>query len=541
MKAEKQQKTAVFGGSFDPPHYGHIDIVKNLERTFDRVIVVPSFISPFKAEGADDAAARLKLCKKAFASEKTEVLSREIKKGGVSYSVDTAAYLAKKYKSSRLTWVIGSEELGRLIEWHDIDRLKTLVDFLVVPRPRYDVDPDTLAVLKKLKIKIKVAKFVGLDVSSTEIKLDTAFGKPNKYMPSAVKEYADKNGLFDPYGAYVDALYAHGLKDKRIAHTYGVAVKGAELAKLFGCSVHDCVVACLLHDIAKSTDIGEYKDKLDLSGFPEPTAHSAIGAYIAETEFGVSDEIAHAIYVHSTGDDKMTALDEAVFLADKTERGRNYDGVNYIRYLCGYDRRLAMLYMLKRADELRDTLPCEMSERAKAYYEALCDGVEFPAAPERAPRKPVAKAPKPVGSVDSHASADKEKTEERKPVAKRPTHLDHDADFARSVAEAAAKELDLHKAHDIDVIDLGGKTIIADHFVIASATSSTAVRALANYVEDVLTKKFGLDPSKRDTDREWIALDYGSVIVHIFTDQTREFYNIERLWADGGNIKRYGD
>lgn len=82
MKAEKQQKTAVFGGSFDPPHYGHIDIVKNLERTFDRVIVVPSFISPFKAEGADDAAARLKLCKKAFASKKTEVLSREIKKGG---------------------------------------------------------------------------------------------------------------------------------------------------------------------------------------------------------------------------------------------------------------------------------------------------------------------------------------------------------------------------------------------------------------------------------------------------------------------------
>ncbi len=57
----------------------------------------------------------------------------------------------------------------------------------------------------------------------------------------------------------------------------------------------------------------------------------------------------------------------------------------------------------------------------------------------------------------------------------------------------------------------------------------------------MLTKKFGLDPSKRDTDREWIALDYGSVIVHIFTDQTREFYNIERLWADGGNIKRYGD
>lgn len=535
MKADRQQRIAIFGGSFDPPHYGHVDIVKNLERAFDRVLVVPSYISPFKAEGADDAAARLRLCKKAFASDKTEVLSREIKRGGVSYSVDTAAFLAKKYKTARLTWVIGSEELAKLTEWHDIDRLKTLVDFLVVPRPRYDVRSDTLAALKKRRIKIKLAKFVGLDVSSTDIKLDTAFGKPNKYMPSAIKEYADRYGLFDPYGKYVDALYAHGLTDKRIEHTHGVAEKGAELAKLFGCSVHDCVIACLLHDIAKSTDAGEYKDKLDLSMFPEPTAHSGIGAYIAETEFGVSDEIAHAIYVHSTGDDRMTALDEAVYLADKTERGRSYDEVNYIRYLCACDRRLAMLYTLKRVNEYKDTRPCEMSERAIAYYTELCDGLEFPPMPERAPRKTAN-----TNSSDTSAN-DIASAEVRKPVYKRPTALDHDAKFARDVAEAAAKELDLHKAHDIDVIDLAGKTIIADHFVIASATSSTAVRALAGYVEDVLTKKFGLDPSKRDTDSEWIALDYGSVIVHIFTDRTREFYNIERLWTDGGNIKRYGD
>lgn len=404
MKAEKQQKIAVFGGSFDPPHYGHVDIVKNLERIFDRVIVVPSYISPFKAEGADDAAARLKLCKKAFASDKTEVLSREIKKGGVSYSVDTAAFLAKKHKAARLTWVIGSEELAKLDEWHDIDRLKTLVDFLVVPRPRYDVRLETLAALKKRKIKVKLAKFVGLDVSSTEIKLDTAFGKPNKYMPSVVGDYADRHGLFDPYGKYVDALYAHGLTDKRIEHTHGVAEKGAELAKLFGCSVHDCVVACLLHDIAKSADAGEYKDKLDLSCFPEATAHSGVGAYIAETEFGVSDEIAHAIYVHSTGDDRMTALDEAVYLADKTERGRNYDGVNYIRYLCAYDRRLAMLYTLERVSELKDSRPCEMSERAIAYYKELCNGSELPKMPERAPRKA---AERQEGAKKARAAADK--------------------------------------------------------------------------------------------------------------------------------------
>ena len=53
-----------------------------------------------------------------------------------------------------------------------------------------------------------------------------------------------------------------------------------------------------------------------------------------------------------------------------------------------------------------------------------------------------------------------------------------------------AAELDLHKARDIDIIDVGGKTVITDYFVIASASSTTAVKALCGYVEDVLTKKY---------------------------------------------------
>ncbi len=61
------------------------------------------------------------------------------------------------------------------------------------------------------------------------------------------------------------------------------------------------------------------------------------------------------------------------------------------------------------------------------------------------------------------------------------------------------------------------------------------------YVEDRLKKQFNIDPAKRDVDKEWIALDYGGVIIHIFTDKTREFYNIERLWSDGSNVERFGD
>lgn len=108
------------------------------------------------------------------------------------------------------------------------------------------------------------------------------------------------------------------------------------------------------------------------------------------------------------------------------------------------------------------------------------------------------------------------------------------------LASAIAALLDEKKGKDVTTVDLSGRTIVADYFVIATAFSTTAVKALADYVEDELSKT-GLEPLHRDVDSKWIALDYGSVIVHVFYKELREFYQIERLWADGDNIKRYTD
>ena len=523
---KKTQKIALFGGSFDPPHFGHLDIVKNLESAFGRVIVIPAYISPFKASGASDEKVRYNLCKKLFTSAKTEVSRVEISKKDVSYSVDTAAYFAKKFKDDKLFWVIGSEELTRLTEWHEIDALKKLVTFFVVPRPGYNPSGELLLSLKKRGIKVKFAAFSGVNISSTEIRIDLAFGKENRFLPDIVKKAADKYGLFNPYRKYVNALYKYNSTDKRITHSYGVALCGAYLAKLYGGNVNDAVIACILHDVAKSVNVADYKNKVDLRGFPEPTVHSPIGAYIAKRDFNVSDEIAHAIKVHTTGDADMSLLDEIVYLADKTEVGRNYNEVFYFRYLLTVDRELAMYAALNAVHDFRDTEPCDYGDRALEYYARVCAGKTLPAMPLR--------------KVDAGEEEQKEEVHEevRESEHKKPT-LKRNAS-STEIAEAVAKELDLHKGHDIDIIDLEGKTIVADYFIIASASSSTAVKALYGYVEDMLTEKFGLDPSKRDIDREWVALDYGSVIVHIFTDKTREFYNIERLWSDGTNVRRFG-
>ncbi|MGI5899175.1 MAG: ribosome silencing factor [Christensenellales bacterium] len=103
-----------------------------------------------------------------------------------------------------------------------------------------------------------------------------------------------------------------------------------------------------------------------------------------------------------------------------------------------------------------------------------------------------------------------------------------------------AEILDSKKAGDITIVSVGHLTVIAEKFVICSATSNLQVRSLRDEVEEQL-KKQGVELIRNDGDRDsrWVVLDYGHVIVHIFHSQEREFYNIERLWADGSNIERY--
>lgn len=107
---------------------------------------------------------------------------------------------------------------------------------------------------------------------------------------------------------------------------------------------------------------------------------------------------------------------------------------------------------------------------------------------------------------------------------------------SKALAHEIAGYLDEKKAQKLIIIDIAARTPIADYFVICSAKSTTAVKALTEYVDEKLGKK-GIEPKGRDIDAKWAAVDYGSVIVHIFYDETREYYQLERLWTDGSNVE----
>lgn len=104
------------------------------------------------------------------------------------------------------------------------------------------------------------------------------------------------------------------------------------------------------------------------------------------------------------------------------------------------------------------------------------------------------------------------------------------------LVRAAVRALDEKKAEDIEVIQITELSVVADYFVIANGTSNTHVRALAGEVEDQLSK-LGVEADHIEGRATgWILLDYGSVVVHVFHKESREYYNLERLWADGKMI-----
>lgn len=99
------------------------------------------------------------------------------------------------------------------------------------------------------------------------------------------------------------------------------------------------------------------------------------------------------------------------------------------------------------------------------------------------------------------------------------------------------KILDKRKALDIKVLKITELTVLADYFIICSATSTTAVRSLSDYVEEEMKNQGAGIPQMEGKDGyNWFLMDYGDVIVHIFYQQTREFYELEKLWADAEEI-----
>lgn len=106
-------------------------------------------------------------------------------------------------------------------------------------------------------------------------------------------------------------------------------------------------------------------------------------------------------------------------------------------------------------------------------------------------------------------------------------------------AKIAIEAMEDKKAEDIKIIEISNISTIADYFIIATGTSSTQVHAIANNVEEQLGKK-GILPKQIEgyQSANWVLMDYGDLIIHVFDKENRLFYNLERIWKDGNEITK---
>jgi nicotinate-nucleotide adenylyltransferase len=168
-------KVAVFGGSFDPPHIGHEEIIKKSLRNLDieALFVVPTFLNPFKKSSFAPAKIRLRWVKKLLLPyEKAKIITYEIDRGEPVPTIETIKYLKQEYDLDEIYLIIGADNLESLPKWKDFRELKKLVRFVVATRGDIEIDKS----LKILEINV--------NISSTNLRdlMD------KKFIPSSIQE-----------------------------------------------------------------------------------------------------------------------------------------------------------------------------------------------------------------------------------------------------------------------------------------------------------------------------------------------------------------
>jgi nicotinate-nucleotide adenylyltransferase len=180
-------RIGVFGGEFDPPHLGHLAVLRAArdQLGLDRVLVVPVGVPPHRAASTTPAAVRLEMVEEAFGGEPgVEVTSMEIDRPGASYTVDTLEQLASQ---GRLFLIIGADQLAALDSWRDADRIRELATLVVAPRDGFAVDPSEATPLE----------MPAVDVSSRALRDDLAGGRTaDDALDPAVASLIRTRGLY---------------------------------------------------------------------------------------------------------------------------------------------------------------------------------------------------------------------------------------------------------------------------------------------------------------------------------------------------------
>ena len=359
-------KIGVYGGTFNPPHLGHVTAARAVFELLklDLLLLVPDGQPPHKVlpAGSPTPAQRLEMTRLAGEQlglgEKVQTLDLELRRPGRSFTSETLEALRERYPQDELWLLMGTDMFLTLQTWHEPEKILSLAGVAAFGRTEADTE-ELFSVQRDYlyraypQARIFTLTIPGVvDVSSTDLRAMLARGEGGALLPPAVYGYILREGL---YGTEADLKHLpfrqlrpvalSYLKYKRIPHVLGTEQEAIRLAERYSADVEKARVAALLHDCTKKLDMEQqlalcrqYGIQLDeLERRALKLLHAKTGAAIARDVFGVDDEIYRAIWWHTTGHAGMTLLEKILYLADYIEPSRDFPGVDKLRSVCYKD------------------------------------------------------------------------------------------------------------------------------------------------------------------------------------------------------------
>ena len=347
----------IYGGTFDPPHWGHITAARAAmeQLKLDRLVLIPDRVPPHKAlpEGSASPEQRLEMAALAAAElgKRAEVSDRELRRSGPSYTSDTLAELRREYPEDTLWLLMGSDMFLSLQTWHAPEEIMALARIAPFSREAEDESAAFAAQQSRLEraygAQIQIVQNPEVrELSSTEVRAALAAGRGSDLLPPAVYGYVLREHLYGTHKALTGLtpdelrpIALSYLKPKRMPHVLGTEQEAVRLVRRYGGDETQARIAALLHDCTKKLDMAQQlalceKYGIMLDELEQKTLkllHSKTGAAIARDVFGVEDAVYDAILYHTTGKPDMTRLEKIIYLADYIEPTRDFPGVDELR------------------------------------------------------------------------------------------------------------------------------------------------------------------------------------------------------------------
>ena len=362
-------RIAIYGGSFNPPHLGHMEAARTVaaELAPDKLLIIPDNIPPHKEvePGCPTAEERLELCRLAFRDVPgAEVSDMEIRRQGKSYTAHTVQGLRKQYPEDELCLVVGSDMFLSFEEWYEFRYLLGECTLAVISREEDDLDAlrahrDHLA--EAYSANVRLLSHAPLPMNSSEIRVWLRLRLGSDLLDGAVYAEIIKHRWYEamPELCWLREAVKPYLAPKRVAHVAGCESEAVKLAMHYGEDAESAAEAGILHDITKKLTREEQLILCDKYGIicdkdqlaNEKLLHAITGAALARAEFGVSDAVYSAIRWHTTGKPDMTLLEKIIYMADYIEPTRDFPGVEKLQALAYKDLDAAMALGLEMSLE----------------------------------------------------------------------------------------------------------------------------------------------------------------------------------------------